>query len=175
MEGYLNDFLVWISLPLVGLPAVFVVSFVSATLLPMGSEPVLFGYVKLNPEMFWPALLVATLGNVLGGYVDWLMGYGASKAHEALRGQKEHHLLGWFERLGPKALLLSWLPIVGDPLCAVVLLRGSQAGPTRDLRAHQGGAVGRADGPGGLGRFLPGPTGGVDDHAPPLLDTIAPG
>lgn len=119
MEGYLNDFLVWISLPLVGLPAVFVVSFVSATLLPMGSEPVLFGYVKLNPEMFWPALLVATLGNVLGGYVDWLMGYGASKAHEALRGQKEHHLLGWFERLGPKALLLSWLPIVGDPLCAV--------------------------------------------------------
>ena len=119
MEAYLNDFLIWMSLPLVGLPAVFVISLVSATILPMGSEPALFAYLKLNPDMFWLAILVATLGNTIGGMIDWLMGYGASKAHEALSGQKEHRLLGWFERLGPKALLLSWLPVVGDPLCVV--------------------------------------------------------
>jgi membrane protein YqaA with SNARE-associated domain len=119
MESNLHNFLVWLSLPIVGLPAVFTVSFVSATLLPMGSEPVLFGYLKLNPDMFWVAILVATVGNTLGGVVDWLMGFGASKAHEKLLGPKEHKLLKWFEKLGPQALLLSWLPIVGDPLCAV--------------------------------------------------------
>ena len=119
MEAYLNDFLVWMSLPLVGLPAVFIVSLVSATILPMGSEPALFAYLKLNPDMFWFAIMVATLGNTIGGMIDWLMGYGASKAHEALHGSKEHRLLGWFEKLGPKALLLAWLPVVGDPLCVV--------------------------------------------------------
>ncbi|MFM6961507.1 MAG: YqaA family protein [Polynucleobacter victoriensis] len=119
MESNLHNFLVWLSLPIVGLPAVFTVSFVSATLLPMGSEPVLFGYLKLNPDMFWVAILVATVGNTLGGMLDWLMGFGASKAHEKLLGPKEHKLLKWFEKLGPQALLLSWLPIVGDPLCAV--------------------------------------------------------
>ena len=119
MESNLHNFLVWLSLPIVGLPAVFTVSFVSATLLPMGSEPVLFGYLKLNPDMFWVAILVATAGNTLGGMLDWLMGFGASKAHEKLLGPKEHKLLKWFEKLGPQALLLSWLPIVGDPLCAV--------------------------------------------------------
>ena len=119
MESNLHNFLVWLSLPIVGLPAVFTLSFVSATLLPMGSEPVLFGYLKLNPDMFWVAILVATIGNTLGGMLDWLMGFGASKAHEKLLGPKEHKLLKWFEKLGPQALLLSWLPIVGDPLCAV--------------------------------------------------------
>lgn len=119
MESNLHNFLVWLSLPVVGLPAVFSVAFVSATLLPMGSEPVLFGYIKLNPDMFWVAIVVATIGNTLGGMVDWLMGYGASKAHEKLLGPREHKLLKWFEKLGPQALLLSWLPIVGDPLCAV--------------------------------------------------------
>jgi membrane protein YqaA with SNARE-associated domain len=119
MDTNLHNFLVWLSLPAVGLPAVFSISFVSATLLPLGSEPALFAYIKLNPEMFWPAVFVATIGNTLGGMLNWLMGYGASKAHEKLLGPRDHKLLGWFEKLGPPALLLSWLPIVGDPLCAV--------------------------------------------------------
>ena len=79
----------------------------------------MFGYIKLNPEMFWPAVFVATIGNTLGGMLNWLLGYGASKAQEKLLGPRDHKLLGWFEKLGPPTLLLSWLPIVGDPLCAV--------------------------------------------------------
>ena len=51
--------------------------------------------------------------------VDWLMGYGASKAQEKYLGVREHRLLKWFEKMGPPALLFSWLPVVGDPLCAV--------------------------------------------------------
>ncbi len=112
--------LAWLALPKHGLSTVFVVAFVSATLLPMGSEPAVFGLVKLNPELFWPAVLVATAGNTLGGAVTWWMGYGAEKAYERVKHHpSEARALQWLKRFGAKACLLSWLPIVGDPLCAV--------------------------------------------------------
>lgn len=108
------------SLPEFGLSTVFVVAFISATLLPMGSEPVLFGLIKLNPELFWPGVLVATAGNTLGGAVSWAMGLGAHQAVDKWRGSATHvRALNWLERFGPKACVLSWLPVVGDPLCAV--------------------------------------------------------
>jgi len=116
----MNWMLSLLALPQFGLTTLFIVSFVSATLLPLGSEPALFGLLKLNPELFWPALLVATLGNTLGGMVDWWMGYGAHRVTDKWKHSSVHvRALDWLERLGPKACLLSWLPIVGDPLCAV--------------------------------------------------------
>jgi membrane protein YqaA with SNARE-associated domain len=109
-----------LALPQYGLSTVFVVSLVSATLLPLGSEPAVFGLVKLNPALFWPAVLVATAGNTIGGAISYWMGYGAEKAYERIRHRKaEARALRWLERLGPKACLLSWLPGVGDHLCAV--------------------------------------------------------
>ena len=109
-----------LALPQFGLSTVFVVSLVSATLLPLGSEPVVFGLVKLNPELFWPAIAVATLGNTLGGAISWWMGYGAEKAYERVTHKSgELRALVWLRRFGAKACLLSWLPGVGDPLCAV--------------------------------------------------------
>ncbi len=109
-----------LSLPEYGLTTVFLVALVSATLLPLGSEPVVFGLVKLNPELFWPAILVATLGNTLGGMISWAMGRGAHKLIDRERSHPTHlRALDWLERFGPRACLLSWLPIVGDPLCAV--------------------------------------------------------
>lgn len=116
----MQQLLTTLALPEFGLSTLFVVSFVSATLLPLGSEPAVFGLVKLNPELFWPAIGVATLGNTLGGAVDWWMGYGAHQAIDKYRHSSHHtRALAWLERLGPKACLLSWLPGVGDPLCAV--------------------------------------------------------
>ena len=110
-----------LALPRFGLTTVFVVAFVSATLLPMGSEPAVFCMVKLNPELFWPAVLVATLGNTAGGALSWWMGWGAEKAYEAVSRRKpaQARALAWLQRFGPRACLLSWLPAVGDPLCAV--------------------------------------------------------
>jgi membrane protein YqaA with SNARE-associated domain len=70
MELWLKDLLQWLTLPQNCLSTVFVIAFISATLLPMGSEPAVFGLVKLNPEMFWPAILLATAGNTLGGMVS---------------------------------------------------------------------------------------------------------
>lgn len=110
-----------LALPQVGLGAVFVVALISATLLPMGSEPVLFLLVQSRPDLFWPGVLVATLGNTLGGAISWWMGYGAERAYERAtqRSPRELRLLAWLQRFGPKACLLSWLPLVGDPLCAL--------------------------------------------------------
>jgi membrane protein YqaA with SNARE-associated domain len=121
MEDWFHALLAALALPKYGLTTVFVVAAVSATLLPLGSEPAVFGLVKLNPELFWPAVLVATAGNTLGGAISWWMGYGAERAYERVRHRRPSELraLQWLERFGAKACLLSWLPVVGDPLCAV--------------------------------------------------------
>lgn len=120
MHPWIESLLALLALPQYGLSTVFVVAFVSATLLPVGSEPAVFGLIRLNPELFWPAVLVATAGNTLGGAVTWWMGYGAERAYEKLvHKPHEARVLQWLKRFGPKACLLSWLPVVGDPLCAV--------------------------------------------------------
>ncbi len=105
-----------LALPSFSLPALFLVALVSATLLPMGSEPALFALVKLQPDMFWPALLVATAGNTAGGAISWAMGLSAKKAFAE---ERQTRWFGWLQRFGPKTLLLSWLPVIGDPLCAL--------------------------------------------------------
>jgi membrane protein YqaA with SNARE-associated domain len=121
MEAWLHGLLAALALPKFGLSTVFVVALLSATLLPMGSEPAVFGLVKLNPELFWPAVLVATTGNTVGGVISWWMGFGAERAYERVkqRPPTEVRAIAWLQKFGPKACLLSWLPVVGDPLCAV--------------------------------------------------------
>ena len=94
----------------VGLGALFLSSFVSATLFPGGSEAVLFGLLKLHPQLVWSALLTATLGNTLGGMTSYLVGRLFPQG-KPLRGAE------WLRRWGSPALLLSWLPVVGDGLC----------------------------------------------------------
>ena len=105
-----------LSLAEVSLPALFIISLISATLLPMGSEPAVFAVVKMNPELFWPAVLVATAGNTTGGMISYAMGYGAKRAFAE---EKQTRWFGWLQRFGPPTLLLSWLPGIGDPLCAL--------------------------------------------------------
>jgi membrane protein YqaA with SNARE-associated domain len=117
---WLEPVLALMALPRFGLSTLFVASFISATLMPVASEPALYGLLRLNPELFWSAIFVATAGNTLGGVVDWWMGYGAHQVIDKWNHSKWHvRAIDWLERLGPKACLLSWLPIVGDPLCAV--------------------------------------------------------
>ncbi len=120
MPLWIDHLLTLLALPQFGLSTVFLISFISATLLPLGSEPAVFGLVQLNPELFWPAILVATAGNTLGGALDWWLGYGAHKVADKYKHSHTHlRVLDWLKSLGPKACLLSWLPVVGDPLCAV--------------------------------------------------------
>ena len=121
MEAWIESLITLLALPRYGLSTVFVISVISATLLPLGSEPAVFGLVKLDPALFWPAIGVATVGNTLGGAISWWMGYGAERVYERVAHHKpmERRALKWLEQFGPRACLLSWLPGVGDPLCAV--------------------------------------------------------
>lgn len=118
----------WLALPEIGLGAVFVVSLLAATVLPLGSEPFVAGYVALHPGALWATVAVATLGNTLGGITTYWVGRGAHDAIARLRhaqsgsgegGAWERRAHRWATRFGPAVLLLSWLPAVGDPLCAV--------------------------------------------------------
>src|SRR6478672_10642038 len=77
MDAWMSTLMGWMALPQYGLSTLFMVSFISATLLPLGSEPALFGLLKLNPDLFWQAVFVATAGNTLGGMLDWWLGYQA--------------------------------------------------------------------------------------------------
>jgi membrane protein YqaA with SNARE-associated domain len=93
-----------------------VISFVSATLVPLGSEPAVFAVVKANEDMFWWAILVATIGNTLGGAVDYLIGY---RAKVAFSKERKTRWFAWLAHYGPKTMLLSWVPGIGDPLCTL--------------------------------------------------------
>jgi membrane protein YqaA with SNARE-associated domain len=119
MEAVLQTLLDWFGMPIVGLPAVFIVATVSATLIPMGSEPVLFAYVSLNPQDYWLAITVATVGNTIGGMINWWLGLLARNTYESLKGETNSRAQAWLEQKGPPMLLLSWLPAIGDPLCLV--------------------------------------------------------
>jgi membrane protein YqaA with SNARE-associated domain len=120
MELWINHLIDLLALPQYSLSSVFVVSFISATLLPMGSEPLVYGLVRLNPDLLWQVIAVATAGNTLGGALDWWLGFGAHKVADKYKRSHMHsRALDWLQRLGPKACLLAWLPLVGDPLCAV--------------------------------------------------------
>jgi membrane protein YqaA with SNARE-associated domain len=88
----------------------FATSFLAATLLPGGSEFVLAGVLHAHPQLYWPALLTATLGNTLGGMSSYLIGRVLPQRTE-LKGLK------WVQRFGSLALLAAWVPIIGDPLC----------------------------------------------------------
>jgi membrane protein YqaA with SNARE-associated domain len=93
-----------------GYIGLFVSSFVSATLLPGGSEIVLVALVQKFPEAFWRAILVATIGNTAGGMTSYALG-------RLLPNRVEHRAIIRLHRCGYWALLLSWLPVIGDALC----------------------------------------------------------
>lgn len=116
MPTWFTTVLHFFALPEVGLPAIFIVAFVAATILPMATEPILFGYIKLNPDMFWWAILIATIGNTLGGMLTYSMGYGAKHVYAKKHDAAPRYFL-WLQHIGAPMLLLSWLPLIGDALC----------------------------------------------------------
>jgi membrane protein YqaA with SNARE-associated domain len=118
MEIWMHQLISLLALPQYSLSTVFLVAFFSATMLPMVSEPVVFGLVTINPAMFWPVMFVATAGSSLGSAVNWWMGYGSVHIAQRINGSFGHNrALHWLQNLGAKACLLAWVPIVGDPLC----------------------------------------------------------
>ena len=95
-----------------GLATLFAAAFVSATVLPANSEIVLFAVLRAFPERALEAVVLATLGNTLGGATTYAI--GRLLPHRAAPSRRA---LAWVRRYGAPALLLSWVPIIGDALC----------------------------------------------------------
>ena len=95
----------------VGLGALFLSSFLAATLLPGGSELVFAAVLASGAATVWPALAVATLGNTLGGMSSYLVGRLVPERKIGAQA------LDWVRRYGAPVLLLSWVPLIGDALC----------------------------------------------------------
>ncbi|MEK1852511.1 MAG: YqaA family protein [Phyllobacterium sp.] len=101
----------------------FTVAFIAATVLPMQSEAVLAGL--LLGSSFSPAILitVASIGNVLGSIVNWLLGRGIDRFRDRrwfpASGAELDRATSWYQRYGKWTLLLSWVPIIGDPLTVI--------------------------------------------------------
>ena len=95
----------------------FTLSLLSATLLPGGSEALLLYDISQNYNL---ALLIicATIGNTLGSLVNYVIGFKGVDYFLSKEKQLEK-ATGYFDRYGAWALLLSWVPIIGDPLTLV--------------------------------------------------------
>lgn len=101
----------------------FAVAFVAATLLPAQSEAALAGLIVMGTYSPAALVLVASAGNILGSVVNWLIG----RRIEAFRDRRWFpaspkmldRATGWYRRYGRWSLLLSWVPVIGDPLTLV--------------------------------------------------------
>ncbi|EPE7490421.1 YqaA family protein [Cronobacter universalis] len=94
--------------------SLFTSSFLSATLLPGSSEAVLVALLVSVKTAPWLLVLTATIGNSLGGLTNVILGR-LFPLRESSRWQERAQ--SWLQRFGASALLLSWLPLVGDLLC----------------------------------------------------------
>lgn len=92
-------------------------------MLPMQSEAVLAGLLLTDRYAAWTLLAVATTGNVLGSALNWLLGRSIEhyrhKRWFPVREDKLEKAQQAYHRFGRWSLLLSWVPIIGDPLTVV--------------------------------------------------------
>lgn len=101
----------------------FIAAFGAATLLPMQSEAVLVGMLLSERYVVTTLLLVATFGNVLGSLVNWLLGRSVERFRHKrwfpVSEAKLEKAQRFYLRYGRWSLLLSWVPIIGDPLTMI--------------------------------------------------------
>ena len=97
----------------------FIGSFLASTLLPGGSEAMLLWELHQTPDRAGLLWSVATLGNTLGGLSSWLLGWWLARRFpgHGLKQERQRRALARIARYGSPVLLLSWLPVIGDPLC----------------------------------------------------------
>lgn len=103
-----------------GLPALFVLSFLASTMLPLGSEWLLAAMVLQRHDPLL-TVLVATAGNYLGACTSYFIGiYGGDflvKKILRIGVAEQERAERFFAKYGSWALFFSWLPVIGDPLC----------------------------------------------------------
>ncbi|MEB2844352.1 DedA family protein [Rhizobiales bacterium RZME27] len=101
----------------------FMAALVAATILPAQSEAVLVGLILQGGHPVWLLVVVASIGNILGSIINWILGRGIERFRDRrwfpIKGKALERAQGWYRRYGKWSLLGSWLPIIGDPLTVV--------------------------------------------------------
>jgi len=101
----------------------FLSAFGAATVLPLQSEALLVALLLSDAYSLWILLALASIGNVLGALVNWLLGryleHFRQRRWFPLSARRLEQAQGWYARYGRWSLLLSWLPIIGDPLTLI--------------------------------------------------------
>lgn len=100
------------------LPILFLWSFAAATILPLSSELPLAIAVRQTEDWKLP-VLVATLGNYLGACTTFFLARAAARRFHADTRPRARHAAAMLRRFGPPALLLSWVPLIGDVIVAL--------------------------------------------------------
>tara|TARA_B110000027_G_scaffold109942_1_gene117613 strand:+ start:63 stop:479 length:417 start_codon:yes stop_codon:yes gene_type:complete len=108
--------------------SLFVISFLAATILPFSSELTLAGLIATSSYDNLLLLIIASLGNVLGSVVNWILGFYSrnlsKKKWFPFKDEQIEKSSKWFNKFGRWSLLFVWVPIIGDPLTlAAGLLR----------------------------------------------------
>lgn len=101
----------------------FLAAFLAATILPAQSEAVLAGLLIAGHHPAFLLLAVASVGNVLGSLLNWLLGRGIERFRQhrwfpASSGQLDR-AARFYARWGYWSLLASWVPLIGDPLTVI--------------------------------------------------------
>ncbi|HBV40610.1 MAG TPA: DedA family protein [Erwinia sp.] len=96
--------------------SMFVSGFLSATLLPGNSEVLLVSLLLSGKVSVFGVTGIAALGNTLGGLTNVIIGRCLPVKQQ---GRWHNTATAWLHRWGPAALLLSWLPVIGDLLCVL--------------------------------------------------------
>lgn len=98
----------------------FGIAFLAATILPMQSEAALVGLLLTGHYSTWLLIFVASVGNVLGSLVNWVLGRHLETYQDTkwfpVKPATLDRAKKWYQRYGRWTLLLSWMPIVGDPI-----------------------------------------------------------
>lgn len=98
-------------------------AFLSATLLPGSSEAVLLGLLSAGKGAPIALVAAATLGNVAGSLVNWILGRSILIFQNCpwfpLKEATNPRAQAWFARYGIWSLLFSWVPLIGDPLTLI--------------------------------------------------------
>ena len=108
--------------------SLFIISFLAATILPLSSELTLAGLIATNNYNNLLLLITASIGNILGSIVNWILGFYSrnliSKKWFPFKDEQIKRSSNWFNKFGKWSLLFAWVPIIGDPLTlAAGLLR----------------------------------------------------
>ena len=101
----------------------FVVSFLAATLLPGGSEIALTTALASTDKSVTLLIAFATFGNVLGSLFNWVLGryfnHLQDRSWYPIKPRQMVRAEQWYRKYGRWSLLLSWAPIIGDPLTLI--------------------------------------------------------